>query len=87
MKRITGQGTFPLAFAERGERVSLVAIRAGRSLRKRLADLGLTTGMDIRIVQEDTCGPLILAIKEDSRLALERPVAQRIMVRRSEGGH
>jgi ferrous iron transport protein A len=87
MRRISGQGTFPLAFAERGERVSLVAIRAGSRLRKRLADLGLTMGMDIRIVQDDTCGPLILAIKEDSRLALERPVAQRIMVRRSEGGH
>jgi Fe2+ transport system protein FeoA len=87
MRRITGQGTFPLAFAERGEMVSLVNIRAGSRLRKRLADLGLTIGMDLRVVQEKTCGPLILAVKNDSRLAIERPVAQKIMVRRSEGGH
>jgi Fe2+ transport system protein FeoA len=69
----------PLAMVAPGEEVRLTAIRGGRRMRKRLADLGLNLGLTVRVVQRDVQGPLILAVK-DSRLALGRGMAHRIMV-------
>ena len=69
----------PLAMVSPGEEVRLVAIRGGQRMRKRLADLGLNVGMTVRVMQRDGHGPLILAVK-DSRLALGRGMAQRIMI-------
>lgn len=76
-------GSFPLSFANNGETVSLTEIRAGDKLRQRLGDLGLNVGMHVRVVQSDTCGPMILAVKNDSRLAVGRGMAQKIMVTRT----
>jgi ferrous iron transport protein A len=77
----------PLSAVAPGETVELVAIREGKRVRKRLADLGLSVGLNIRVVQNSFMGPLILAIKEDSRLAIGRGVAQKIWVspRRTHG--
>lgn len=69
----------PLAMVAPGEEVRLTAIRGGRRLRKRLADLGLNLGMTVRVIQRDRHGPLILAVK-DGRLALGRGMAHKIMV-------
>ncbi len=69
----------PLAMVAPGEEVRLTAIRGGRRMRRRLADLGLNLGLTVRVVQRDGHGPLILAVK-DSRLALGRGMAHRIMV-------
>ncbi len=77
-------GQFPLTFATRGEWVMLQDIRAGNRMRKRLGDLGLYIGMQVRIVQDDHSGPVILAVKNDSRLAVGRGMAQKIMVSRAE---
>jgi ferrous iron transport protein A len=77
--------TYPLTFAARGEMVVLTEIRAGDRLRKRLGEMGLSIGMQVRIVQGDLNGPVILAVKNDSRLALGRGMAQKIMVRHLEG--
>lgn len=71
----------PLSAVAPGETVELVAIQEGRRIRKRLADLGLSTGLTVRVVQNSFMGPLILAIKEDSRLAIGRGVAHKIRVR------
>jgi len=70
----------PLAMATPGEAVKLVAIRGGQRIRKRLADLGLTPGTVLRVVQADAWGPLIVAFKDDARLALGRGMAHNIMV-------
>lgn len=63
-----------------GQTVKLVAIDGGRRLRKRLADLGLTVGQEIRVVQNHFAGPLILAVQHDSRLAIGRGMAHKIHV-------
>ena len=72
--------SFPLAFANNGETVYLTEIRAGGRLHQRLIDLGLTIGMSVRVVQCNTNGPMILAVKNDARLAIGRGMAQKIMV-------
>lgn len=64
-----------------GQTVELVHIEECRRLRKRLADLGLNVGLNVRVVQNAFAGPLILAVREDSRLAIGRGMAQRILVR------
>ena len=70
----------PLSMASPGTEVKLVVIHGGRRLRQRLADLGLTPGTTLRVVQADFRGPLIVAFKDDARLALGRGMAHKIMV-------
>jgi len=76
--------TFPLSFAGSGETVILADVQANDKLRKHLGDLGLNVGMRVRVVQSSGSGPLIVAVAHDSRLALGRAMAQKIMVRRQE---
>jgi len=70
----------PLTMAAPGEDVRMVSIRGGRRIRKRLADLGLTPGTILRVMQGNHAGPLIVAFKDDSRLALGRGMAHKIEV-------
>lgn len=70
----------PLTMAPPGEDVKLVAFYGGQRIRKRLADLGLTPGTILRVVQADAWGPLIVAFKDDARLALGRGMAHKIEV-------
>jgi len=70
----------PLIMASPGEDVKLIAIRGGRGIRKRLADMGLTPGTVLRVVQRDEWGPLIVAFKDDARLALGRGMAHKMAV-------
>ncbi len=83
------QPLLPLSMVEAGQTVELVSIGECRRLRKRLADLGLNVGLNVRVVQNSFAGPLILAVREDSRLAIGRGMAQRILVRPpiSTNGH
>ncbi|MCD4686898.1 MAG: ferrous iron transport protein A [Anaerolineae bacterium] len=71
----------PLSAISTGQTVELVAIQGGRRLRKRLADLGLNTGQQVRVVQNHFAGPLILAVQHDGRLAIGRGMARKISVR------
>lgn len=70
----------PLSMVGSGQTVELVEIRSGQRLRKRLAELGLHVGTPMRVVQGTLRGPVILAIKDDCRLALGRGITQRIIV-------
>jgi ferrous iron transport protein A len=70
----------PLSMVTPGESVRLVSIRGGRRARQRLADLGLTPGTTLRVVQANAWGPLIVAFKDDARLALGRGMAHKIEV-------
>jgi Fe2+ transport system protein FeoA len=69
-----------LSMVSSGETVKLVKIAEGKRLRKRLADLGLNVGLEVRVVKNCFSGPLILAIREDSRLAIGRGMAHKIHV-------
>ena len=72
--------SLPLGMARPGEIVEIVAINGGHEVHRRLTDLGLTTGTRVRIVQGDGAGPMLLAFKDDARLAVGRGVALKIMV-------
>ena len=57
----------------------MVAVRAGWGLQRRLADMGLTPGVQVRVVNSQRPGPVVIDIR-GSRLALGYGVAHRIMV-------
>lgn len=78
---MTHDTCFPISFAARGETVALTEIRGGEKVCQRLNELGLNVGAFVRIVQSDLSGPMILAVKNDTRLAIGQGMAQKIMVR------
>jgi Fe2+ transport system protein FeoA len=69
----------PLSMATPGADVRLVEIHGDSQFKQRLADLGFNIGMQVRVVNDNGDGRLIVAVK-DSRLALGRGVAQRVIV-------
>ncbi len=69
----------PLNMVLPGGLVQVVAIRGGRGLQRRLADMGLTPGVPVRVVNSQKPGPVVIEIR-GSRLALGRGAAHHIMV-------
>lgn len=70
---------YPLPLAPEGRPLKVVAIKAGRSLAKRLKELGFNEESIISIVGRQPSGPLILQLN-NSRFALGRGMAMKIMV-------
>jgi Fe2+ transport system protein FeoA len=68
----------PLCDAPRGRLLRLTGIQGGTRLNHRLVELGLTPGVQLRVMQ-DSGGPLILALR-DSRIALGRGMAEKLTV-------
>ena len=68
----------PLGMADIGD-VNIIRKITGRDdVRQHLAELGFVLGAEVRVVN-DIGGNLILSVK-DSRVALDRTMAMRIMV-------
>jgi Fe2+ transport system protein FeoA len=61
--------------------VQVVNVRAGWGLQRKLADMGLTPGVTIRVMNSQTPGPIIIDLR-GSRLVLGYGMAQKILVRR-----
>lgn len=68
----------PLAMVNAGENVCIQKITGKDEVRQHLAELGFVVGETVGVVSE-IGGNLILAVK-DSRIALDRSMAMRIMV-------
>ena len=71
----------PLAIVSPGEVVQVVDVRAGWGLRRRLADMGLTPGVVIRVMNSQMPGPIVIDLR-GSRLVLGHGMTQRILVRK-----
>jgi ferrous iron transport protein A len=69
-----------LARVASGDKVTVLALRAGWGLQRRLADLGLTPGTEIKVISAGRPGQVVLDVR-GSRLALGHGVASKIMVR------
>ena len=70
----------PLAMVRPGELVTVIGVRAGWGLQRRLADMGLTPGVQIRVINSQMSGPVLIELR-GSRVALGRGVAQKIIVK------
>ena len=69
----------PLALARPGNMVTVSGVRAGWGLTRRLADMGLTPGVKVKVVNSQMPGPVIIDLR-GTRLALGHGVAQKIIV-------
>ena len=69
---------FPLAMAGEGERVRIRTLQGGKGLAKRLTELGLNPGIEVRIVARQG-GGLVVA-RGETRLALGGGMASKILV-------
>ena len=68
----------PLTMAKTGETVTIRKITGKDEVRQHLAELGFVVDSDVTVVSE-IAGNLILQVK-DSRIALDRTMAIRIMI-------
>ena len=61
-----------------GQSVKLVRVNAGRRLSHRLAELGVTPGVEFSVLH-DNGGPRVLSVR-NSRIAIGRGMAKKISV-------
>ncbi len=73
-----------LSKAPAGQELRLVKIQAGRKLTHRLAELGLTPGVKLRVVPKNG-GPLLISVR-GSRIAIGRGMAHKLLVAPSAVG-
>lgn len=81
-----GTPSLPLSLVAPGQLVVIREVRGGQALRQRLFDLGLTHGARVRVVQNEMPGPMILAVRDDGRLALGRGATHHVLVSPVDGG-
>lgn len=71
--------SLPLAMINPYEEVTVAEIRGGRGLVQRLADMGLTPGIKLKVINSQMPGPILIDLR-GSRLVLGHGVALKIMV-------
>jgi len=76
----------PLGDLAPGDTATVAEFLAGRGLVARCLALGFTPGAEVRMVQNLHGGPVIVLVR-DTRVALGRGEAQKIIVTRSGGSH
>jgi Fe2+ transport system protein FeoA len=68
-----------------GTRAVVSELRGGRGFASRLAGMGIPVGCQIEVLQNPAHGPLLVLVR-DTRIALGRGEASKILVRESERG-
>lgn len=68
----------PLSMAKPGETVTIRKITGKDDVRQHLAEMGFVVNTDVTVVNE-LGGSLIIQVK-DSRVALDRTMANRVMI-------
>jgi len=71
--------TMQLSSVTSGKQVQIVYIEAGWGLQRRLADMGLTPGLNVTVIGSQRPGSVVLDVR-GSRLALGRGISHKIMV-------
>jgi ferrous iron transport protein A len=66
-----------------GMRAVVSELRGGRGFASRLAGMGITVGCQIEVLQNPAHGSLLVLVR-DTRIALGRGVASKILVRQSD---
>jgi ferrous iron transport protein A len=73
----------PLGLLRLGDRAEVVEINSGKHPCARIEDMGFRVGKTVEMLNNEGRGPLLIKVDE-SRLALGRGMAMKIIVRRQE---
>ncbi|WP_420643876.1 FeoA family protein [Candidatus Leptofilum sp.] len=76
----------PLTMVNRGEAAIVRKVKGCGTVRQRLLDLGLNPGATVQVLKNESASPMIIAVKGDGRLALDRKMTHRVMVTTGAGG-
>ena len=68
-----------LSRAKTGETVTVIALGAGWGLQRRLADMGLTPGVKVKVISSGRPGQVVVEVR-GSRMALGHGVTAKILV-------
>lgn len=71
--------SIPLGFLQVGHEAIVKELIGGKVICQRLAGLGITNGTGVKVIKNDTSGPVIISVRE-GRLALGRGITLKIMV-------
>ena len=74
-----------LSAVRTGEAAQIVNLHGGHCFLSRLASLGFTPGACLQVVQNFGRGPIIVSLR-DTRVALGRGEASKVLVERVTGG-
>ncbi len=77
----TAQPTLPLSLVGSGESAEVIEIRLNVAEKQRLQELGILPGTPLRVIKNDPETGLIVAVRQDGRLALNRNTAHKLIVR------
>ncbi|MCR6668745.1 MAG: ferrous iron transport protein A [archaeon YNP-WB-040] len=69
----------PLAMLQENWEAIVVGINGGMGLNRRLAELGFTNGVRVKVLHSTPPGPVLVMVR-GSRIALGRGLAMKIMV-------
>ncbi|MDP4279367.1 MAG: FeoA family protein [Dehalococcoides mccartyi] len=73
----------PLGLVKSGLTAVIRDIRGSEHLKQELLEQGLVDGCRVKVVKNDTSGPLIISVN-DTRLALGRGVALQVLVEEAD---
>lgn len=79
MSATSGTSGFPLAMAGEDSVVRIIALQGGTTLTKRLTEMGLNVGSEVRIRQRQGPGGLVIS-RGETRFALGFGMASKIIV-------
>ncbi len=72
---------FPLSMSNAGMRVRVVSLAGGQGLDRRMTEMGINVGAELKICQREGAG--IVVMRGETRFALGGGMAHRIMVTES----
>ncbi len=75
--------TVRLAECKRGDRLKILAIRAGRVATLNLMGMGLDIGSEVELMRLSPFGGPLLVLRGDTKIAIGRGMAQKILVERA----
>jgi len=78
VSRLLAEGLLPLSDCPRGSTACLRCLYVDRCVVHRLLELGLTPGVELRVVREGS-GPMLVSVR-GSRVALGRDLAENLWV-------
>ena len=84
LARMTADNGGNLGGVQSGQLVQISSLKGGRQFLSRLASLGFTPGAKLQVIQNYGHGPIIVRLR-DTRVALGRGEAERILVQRFAG--
>ena len=77
-RTVVGERAFPLAMADEGVSVRVVALRGGEQLGRRATEMGLNIGVELVVRQREAGG--LVVMRGETRFALAGGMAHRILV-------